>query len=198
MRNGNWIASLAVAASCVAGCEDADYQSYNEAPLSEAAAHNHAHDHDHDHGEVGKYGGYVLELDDAHAHHGELVFDADTRDVTVYFYGSEVGVAKVASQVTLELHVADGHKELVAKSSPLEGETDETASCWVFSGTDLPANVTSEEQLDGHLEATIDGKPFSYGLEQHSHGDHDEAAHEEHSDANHAHDDHAHEEAKAK
>lgn len=194
MRNGNWIASLAVAAFCVAGCEDADYQSYNEAPLSEAAAHNH----DHHHGEVGRYGGHVLELDDAHAHHGELVFDAKARDVTVYFYGGEVGVPKAASNVTFGLHVADGHKELVAKPLPLEGETDETASRWVFSGTDLPANVTNEEQLDGHLEATIDGKPFSYGLEPHSHGDHDEAAHEEHSDADHSHDDHAHEEAKAK
>jgi hypothetical protein len=189
MRNGYWIVSLAVAAFTVAGCEDADYQSYNEAPLSEAAAHGH----DHDHGEVGRYGGHVLELDDAHAHHGELVFDAQTRDVTVYFYGGEVGVAKAASKVTLGLHVADGHKDILAKPIPLEGETDETASRWVFSGADLPENVTSEEQLDGHLEATIDGKPFSYGLEPHSHGDHDESDHAEHSDA-----EHAHEEAKAK
>ena len=203
MRTGYWITFLAVAAFGVVGCEDADYQSYKEAPLSEATALVH----DHDHGEVGKHGGHVLELDDAHAHHGELVFDAKTRDVTVYFYGGEVGEAKPASNVTLGLHVADGHKDLVAKPMPLKDETAETASCWVFSGTDLPENVKGEEQLDGHLEATMDGKSFSYGLEPHSHGDHDESVHAEqgdadhkhdqHSDADHGHDDHAHEEAKA-
>ena len=194
MRTGYWITSLAVAAFGVMGCEDADYQPYKEAQLSEAAAH----DRDHDHGEVGKYGGHVLELDDAHAHHGELVFDAQTRDVTVYFYGGEVGEAKAASNVTLGLHVADGHKDLVAKPMPLEDETDETASRWVFSGADLPENIKGEEQLDGHLEATMDGKPFSYGLEPHSHGDHDESAHDEHGDADHGDKDHAHEETKAK
>jgi len=190
MRPGFWIASLAVAACESVGCEDADYQTFNEAPLSEASAHVH----DHDHGEVGKHGGHVLELDDAHAHHGELVSDAKTRDVTVYFYGGEVGEAKAPSSVTLSLHVADGHKDLVAKPTPLEGETTETASCWVFSGADLAENVKGEEQLDGHLEVTMDGKPFSYGLEPHSHdhdghSDHDESAHGEHSDAAHAHDD---------
>lgn len=193
MRIGYWIASLAVAAFSVVGCEDADYQAYKEAPLSEATGHVH----DHDHGEVGKHGGHVLELDDAHAHHGELVFDAKTRDVTVYFYGGEVGEAKAASDVTLSLHVADGHKDLVAKVMPLEGETAETASCWVFSGADLPETIKGEEQLDGHLEVTMDGKPFSYGLEPHSHDhdghDHEESAHGEHSghdeDADHAHDD---------
>lgn len=195
MRTGYWIASLAIAAFGVVGCEDAEYQAYKEAPLSEATAHVH------DHGEVGKYGGHVLELDDAHAHHGELVFDAKTRDITVYFYGGEVGEAKAASNVTLSLHVADGHKDLVAKATPLQGETSETASCWVFSGADLPETIKGEEQIDGHLEATMDGKPFSYGLEPHSHDhdghDHDKNAHDEH--AGHAEDaDHAHEDAKAK
>jgi len=193
MRTGFWIVSLAVAACGAVGCEDADYQTFNEAPLSEASAHVH----DHDHGEVGKHGGHVLELDDAHAHHGELVSDAKTRDVTVYFYGGEVGEAKAPSSVTLSLHVADGHKDLVAKPTPLEGETTETASCWVFSGADLAENFKGEEQLDGHLEVTMDGKPFSYGLEPHSH-DHDGHDHDKHSDAPHENGDHAHEEGTAK
>lgn len=193
MRNGYWIASLAVAAFTAAGCEDADYQSYNEAPRSETTGH--LHDSDHDQGVVGKHGGHILELDDAHAHHAELVFDARTRDVTVYFYGAEVGDKKPASKVMLGLHVSGGHKEIGAKPIPLEGETVESSSCWVFSGVDLPENVNGEEQLDGHLEATIDGKQFSYGLEPHSHA-HDEhnavgeSAHGEHGDADHKSDEH--------
>ena len=165
---------LAVAAFGGVGCEDADYQDYSKAPLSEVK--EHVHDHGHDHSEVGKYGGHVLEMDDAHAHHGELVFDATTRDITVYFYGVEVGEAKAASNVTLELHDGDAHKDLASKPMPLDGETDETTSRWVISGADLPAEIKSEEQLDGHLNATMDGKPFTYELKPHTHDDH---AHEE-------------------
>ena len=183
MRNGYWIVSLAIAAFGAVGCEDTDYQDYSKAPLSES------HDHGHDHGEVGKYGGHVLEMDDTHAHHGELVFDATTRDLTVYFYGAEVGVAEAASKVTLELHDGDAHKVLASKPMPLDGETEETASRWVISGVDLPAEIKGEEQLDGHLEATMDGKPFSYALEPHSH-DHDEHAHAEDVHAE-GHEDHA-------
>lgn len=181
MRSGYWIVLMAIVGFAAIGCEDADYQSYKEAPLSETS------DHGHDHGEVGKHGGHVLELDDAHAHHGELVFDAKTRDITVYFYGAEVGEAHAATNVTLELHVADGHKDLTGKPMPLDGETDETASRWSFSGAELPENIKGEEQLDGHLEVTMDGTPFSYGLEPHSHGDEHGHADEPGHDDDHGH-----------
>ncbi len=179
MRIEYWLVAMAMAAFGTIGCNEAEYQNYSKAPLSEG----HDHDHDHDHGEVGKHGGHVLELDDAHACHAELVFDATTRDITVYFYGAEVGVAKVATAVALELHDGDSHKELVSKPMPLDGETEEASSRWVIRGTDLPAAITSEEQLDGHLAATLDGKPFSYALEPHSHGDHEH----EHDDSDHDH-----------
>ena len=191
MRNGYWLVTLAVAAFGAIGCEEADYQDYRKAPLSEG----HDHDHGHDHSEVGKYGGHVLEMDDAHAYHGELVFDKTTRDITVYFYGADLGEAKAATGVALELHDGDAHKELASKPMPLDGETNETASRWVVSGADLPTDITSEEKLDGHLEATMDGKTFSYALEPHSH-DHDEhghadgehgESHAEHADADHDH-----------
>ena len=194
MRNGSWIVALAIAAFGATGCEDTEYQDYSKAPLSETKEHVH----DHDHGDVGKHGGHVLEMDDAHAHHAELVFDVASRDITLYFYGAEVGEAKPASNVTLELHVGDGHKDLPSRPMPLDGETDETASRWVISGAELPAEVKGEEQLDGHLEATMDGKPFSHALEPHSH-DHDEHAHTE--EAPHeGHEDHAadHDKAEAK
>ena len=132
----------------------------------------------------------------------EEVFDAASRDITVYFYGAEIGEAKAASSVTLELHVGDGHKDLATKPMPLDGETDATASRWAISGADLPADIKGEEQLDGHLEATMDGQPFSCALEPHSH-DHDEHAHAEdaHAEGAHAegHDDHAdHDKTEAK
>ena len=183
MRIEYWLAAMAVAALGTIGCSEAEYQNYSKAPLSEG------HDHDHDHGEVGKHGGHVIELDDAHAYHGELVFDATTRDITVYFYGAEIGESKVATAVALELHDGDSHTELASKPMPLDGETDETASRWIISGAELPEAVKGEEQLDGHLTATLDGNAFSYALEPHSHDDH-ENGHDEHGN-DHA--DHDHE-----
>lgn len=178
MRCRYWLAVMAMAACGTSGCEDAKYQDYSQAPLS--AGHGHDHNHDHGHGEAGNHGGYVLEFDDAHAYHGELTFDLATRDVTVYFYGAEVGKAKAAQGVTLSLHDGDAHKDLVAKPMPLEGETGETTSRWVISGTNLPVSIKSEEQIDGHLEATMDGKAFSYALEPHSH---DHGVHTDHDHA---------------
>ena len=177
MRSGYWLAVIAMAACGTSGCEDANYQDYSQAPLSAG----HDHEHEHDHGEVGKHGGHVLEFDDAHAYHGELTFDSATRDVTVYFYGAEVGAAKAAQGVTLSLHDGDAHKDLAAKPMPLEGEADETASRWVISGADLPVSIRSEEQIDGHLEASLDGKEFSYALEPHTH-DHGDHAEHDHAD----------------
>jgi len=191
MRNGYWIVSLAIAAFGVVGCEDTSYQDYKQAPLSEG------HDHDHDHGHAGKHGGHVLELDDAHGYHAELVFDAATRDITVYFYGSEIGAAHAASDVNLELHEGDSHKEVTAKPSPLEGETAESASRWVFAGTDLPEAIKGEEQIDGHLNATMDGKQFMAEMEPHSHehGDAHDDDHD-HGDDDHKAKDHADPKAK--
>ena len=177
MRNGYWIVSLAIAMFGFAGCEDTSYTEYKAAPLSEG--------HNHDHGHAGKHGGHVLEMDDAHGHHAELLFDSATRDITVYFYGAEIGAAKAASNVTLELHEGDGHKDVVSKPMPLDGETSETASRWVFAGADRPAAIKGEEQIDGHLNATMDGKVFKGTLEPHSH-DHDEHADAEHGETGHA------------
>jgi hypothetical protein len=187
MRNGKWMAGFAVAAFCVAGCEESSYEDYSKAPLSETAAH------DHDHGEhEGKHGGHVLELDDAHGHHAEMVFDKATRDITLYFYGSEIGVAKTATSLEFELEKGEDEVELESKASPLDGETPEACSRFVIAGSQLPEEIKSEEQLDGHFHVTIDGKELVGSFHAHSHDEHGHAQ-----DDPHAKDEHAHEGEKA-
>ncbi len=171
MKTNLTSASLVLVALCFAGCSDSGYQDYGQAPLSDG--HAHTHDHDHTHGQhTGKNGGHVLELDDAHGHHAEMVFDKSSRDITLYFYGSEIGVAKPATGLAFEIK-KDG-KEAVLKASPkpLEGETEETCSRYVISGSELPAAMTSEEQLDGHFHIMIDGREFVGGFHAHSHDEH--------------------------
>jgi hypothetical protein len=152
--------------------------------LSEAHDHGHDHDHHHGHGEShsaheGKHGGHVLELDDSHGHHAELVFDKATRDVTLYFYGSEIGVAKAATGLAFEIQKDGKDVVLEAKALPLDGETEATASRFVVAGSQLPEAIQSEEQLDGHFHVTIDGNEFIGEFHAHSHDDH---AHDDHKD----------------
>ncbi|MCA9061116.1 MAG: hypothetical protein KDA85_21535 [Planctomycetaceae bacterium] len=191
------IAMVAVLSlSYLAGCEDGgDLQNYQDAELSDSHSHD---DHDHDHGHVaGVHGGHVFELDDAHQYHAEMVFAAETKDITLYFYGSEVGTGVAASDVELELHQADeSHVKIPGEASPLDGETAESCSRFVIAGSKLPEGVTSEEQLDGHFYVKIAGQDLIGSLEPHDHDhdghEHDEHGHDEHGHGEHGDDDHAH------
>jgi len=187
MQNRTTLAGLLIIGACIAGCSDSGYQDYSEAPLSDDHGHSHDHDHEHSRGlHEGKHGGHVLELDDAHGHHAEMIFDKTTRDVTLYFYGSEIGVAKSATGLAFEIEKDDKEVVLEATPSPLEGETNETCSRYVISGSQFPPAITSEEQLNGHFHVTIDGKEFvgsfhAHGHEEHEDGDHSTAR--DHADA---------------
>lgn len=181
MQTGKWLAGFALAAFGVVGCEDSSYQDYSKAPLSDQHAHDHGHEHDHGHDHVheheGKHGGHVLELDDVHGHHAEMVFDSATRDITLYFYGSEIGVAKIVSSLEFEIEKDGSETVLEAKASPLDGETEEACSRFIIAGSQLPEDVKSEEQLNGHFHAMIDGREFVGSFHAHSHDDHDHGDH---------------------
>ena len=173
-----------VAAVGCGGTSD-EFQEYTEAPLSAATDM-------HDHGEhAGLHGGHIIEIGDAHAAHLEMVFDKETRDISLYFYGAEVGQAVAASGVEFEIEVGGEEVSLEVKASPLEGETEESASRYVVSGTTLPKEITSEEQLDGHLHVTIGGQEYAPSFHAHSHDEHDHDGHD------HDHDEHDHKEGEA-
>ena len=174
----------------LAGCQSGnEYGEYDQAPESDTSNPS-ADDHDH----TGVHGGTIIEFDAAHAHHGEVVFDPQSRDITVYFYGSKIGEAHAASDVVFELEEGDDEIHLEVTPRPLEGETEETASCFVVSGSGLPEGTTSLDELHGHFHVTLDGEEYSghFGHAGHDHGGEDGHAHDDHE---HEHDDHDHEEA---
>lgn len=174
MRSVKWCSSVVMAISLAAGCEDSGYQDYSDAPLSDSRAHDRGHGHGAS-GHSGKHGGVVLELDDAHGHHAELVFDKATRDVTLYFYGREIGVAKAATGLAFEVRKDDQEVVLGATPSPLEGEAAETCSRFVIAGSQLSESITSLDQLAGHFHVIINGKEFVGTLPGHGDADHNDA-----------------------
>jgi len=177
-----WMTLTVCSLLTVTGCNPSEeYEDYSNAPLSENTNHDH-HDH-HDHG--GVYGGQIIEFDAAHAHHAELVFDDQTRDITLYFYGAEIGKAQAAEGLVFEVDKADGDElHLDISAMPLEGETEDTASRFVVAGSELPPEITSAADLHCHFHVNLNGQEFTGHL---AHDDH----HGEHGDhAEHGDDDH--------
>ena len=169
MKNMNRVVCLTVICSLISGCgQPGEFTDYKQAELSAGDSH-----HGHDHGEEsGPKGGHVIEIGDTHSLHAELVFDKDSRDITVYFYGANVGEAAVVSGFEFELEVENQEQVIASSALPLENETTELASRFMVAGTSLPKNITSEEQLDGHMHVTFEGQEYAASFRPHSHDDH--------------------------
>ena len=152
----------------IAGCDSSDqFSSYEEAPLSEDTHTGH---------HQGAHGGHVIEFDAAHAHHAEMLFDEETRAITLYFYGATIGEAHSAEGLVFELEKGDDELHLDSTPSPLEGETDDTSSRFVIAGSEVPPEIKTEDDLYGHFHVTLDGQDFrgSFGHHDHDHSEHGE------------------------
>lgn len=182
------LCSILAAVGCDSGEE---YTEYELAPQSENTD-EHAHHHDHE----GKHGGTIIEFDAAHANHAEIVFDAETRGITMYFYGAEIGKAKAVSDVVFELEEGDDEVHLDVTASPLDGESEESSSCFIIAGDDIPEGTKSLNDLHGHFHVTIGDQDYKgnfghdHSHEGHEHGDEDHA----HGEEGHGHGDHDHDE----
>lgn len=184
-----WMTLTACSLMTAIGCNsDAEFTNYELAPEGEHTHEGHDH-HDHE----GAHGGHVIEFDAAHAHHAELVFDEASRDITLYFYGAEIGEAHPAEGLVVELEEDDGEIHLDVTASPLEGETEETASCYVVAGADVPEEIKSAEDLHGHFHVTLDGQDFKGDLSNHEDHDHGHEGHDE-DEEDHDEEDHDHDE----
>jgi len=161
----HWMSLTLCSCLAISGCNSSEdgAVSYEDAPLSEKHEHDHAHEGAHD--------GLVIEFDAAHAYHAELVFNEESRDITLYFYGAEIGEAHPAEGLVVELEKDGEELHLDVTASPLDGETEETASRFIVAGADVPEYVKSGDDLHGHFHVTLNGTDFrgSFGEDDHDH-----------------------------
>lgn len=106
------------------------------------------------------HGGQLLEIGDTREFHAELVFDSTTRNITLYFYGAEIGTPHPASELIFEPEVGGNAVILAADPSPLDGESTETCSRYVVPGNSLPSEITATDQLEGHFHVTLNGTEY--------------------------------------
>ncbi len=140
----------------VAGCGNKEGNPPSNATASTATNPSH----DSTNPQTRPHGGQILEIGDTREFHAELVFDSNTRNITLYFYGAEVGTPHPASELIFEPEVGGKAVILAADPSPLDGESAETCSRYVVQGNKLPSEITTTEQLEGHFHVTLNGTEY--------------------------------------
>ena len=182
-------ATLLTGALFLAGCggnKDGEYRELTTDDLKkeEEKIKEAEHDHDHDHG---PNGGHLIELGEEE-YHAEVAFDTSSRKLTVYILGADAkSPLPIASDgVVFELEEGKDELELAITAAPLEGEPEGKSSRFEVAGDTVPEHIKSEENLEGHLHITIEGKEFEGELhheEDHDHNDeHEHDEKDEHAD----------------
>jgi len=114
---------------------------------------------EHHHPEHGPNGGHIVILGD-HAHHAELVFDATSRNITVYLLEHDMATATPLADATLTLKI-EGGEPIAFEVTPNTGDPAGQTSKFTLAGDKLPETVKTEEDLHGTLDLSVGGKSQS-------------------------------------
>lgn len=121
------------------------------------------------------------------AYHGEVVFNEESGELTVYIIGPDARTPQPIgeSQIAVHLELGGEEVELTLPAAPEPGEADGMASRFVLTRDNVPEGIHDVEDLHGEIIATIEGEEYTGAI---THGDTDDHGHD------HAHD-HAHDDA---
>ena len=167
MRFVSWtICSFVVSVTLVlAGCGSDEYREIEEGHEVVDTPHD---EHDH---ESGPHDGHLVELGEEE-YHAEVVFDAVSKTITVYLLGSDAKTAQPipidGSDLKLNMVIDGNPTQLEMSAKPDEGDPEGESSRFELAGNEeIAEHVKDEEDLEGRLSVTIDGKPYSGEIEHH-------------------------------
>lgn len=156
---GVWLAA--------AGCSsDKEYHPVEQQQVVDEHGHHH-HEAPH--------GGHLVELG-KEEYHAEIVFDADSKTITVYLLGSDTEKPQTipieGADLTLNLVIDGTPHQLTPAAQPQEDDPEGESSRFVLADNPtVTEQIASEEDLEGTVRVTIGGKPYS-GPIGHDHHDH--------------------------
>lgn len=157
--------NLALLTGCGQDAKKEGFGKYKEQEKAEA----------HEHEEHGPHGGHLVELGKEHEYHGEVTFDAKEKKITVYLYGHELSkpLAIAGNEVTLNLMVDKQPQSFELKAAPQKDDPEGKSSRFELAGDLIVAEkIHDEEDIQGRLSVTIDGKPYAGEIEHHHDHDH--------------------------
>lgn len=149
-----------------------------------------AHDHSH-----GPHDGHLVVFGNE-AYHGEIVFNEESGELTVYIIGPDASTPQPISEAQVAVHLELGlqHVELSLPAVPEAGEAEGMSSRFVLSRDAVPEGIHDAEDLYGVILVNIAGDTYE-GEITHDHGDAHDHEHS-HDDGEAAHE-HSHEDAEA-
>jgi len=163
------------------GCQQSE-EEYLPVEKGVEVVEEHAHGHEHDHG---PHDGHLIELGD-HDFHAELVFDEETKTITVYVLGHEPEDAHAidSKELALNLMIDEKPAQFILTAVAQEGDPEGKSSRFVLAGDEqIAEHIHDEEDLHGRVNVKIDRKDYS-GEIAHDHG-HDEEEHAHEDDHDH-------------
>lgn len=159
----------------------------SEASDDDHEGHDHGDHEGHDHGDEaghahpteGPHGGHLIELGNEE-YHAELLHDESTHTVTIHLLDgpAKQAVAVPLEEVTLQLFRDGKFVKYALKAVPGQGGAAGTASQFEIADEALCDALCHEEEINGRLQVTIDGKPYTGTIEHSSHEGHDHAGHD--------------------
>lgn len=175
----------------VLGCsEDPDARTFSDEDDVENTEPIEAHDHAH-----APHGG-LYAVFGAEEYHGEIVFDEEVGDLTVYILGSDgkTPYPITEEQVAVHMDLLGGeHLQLSLQAAPEAGDPEGASSRFLLAKEHVPDEVHTADKVT--IIATIDGEEYEGDVirEEHAH-DHgvDDPEHAHSHDGSHSEGEHAH------
>ncbi len=159
----------------------------NVAPI---AAHDHS---------SGPHDGHLVVFGNE-AYHGEIVFNEESGELTVYIIGPDARTPQPIGEAQVAVHLELGGEEveLTLPATPEPSEADGMSSRFVLARENVPDGIHDAEDLHGEIIATIEGEEYTGAI---THGESEDHAHahdhsHDHSDGEEAHE-HSHDDAAA-
>jgi hypothetical protein len=162
---GLLVGSLAFSGGCNRQQDVVPYEEAEQAPPEE---HHHHHHHGH-----GPHGGHLIDLGD-HEYLAEIVFDEQTKAITVYLFDHDSGEFLPIEQeeITLTLRIDGEPRSFTLPAVRRDEDPEGRSSRFELAGDETIAeHIGDEEDLEGEIHATIDGRDLTGRItHDHDHG----------------------------
>ena len=144
-----------------------------------------------DHPTEGPHGGQLIELGNEE-YHAELLLDDATGTITIHLLDAagKLPVAIAEPEVALQLFRDGQFVSYVLKAASEPTNVEYGASRFQLADADLCETLCHGEEINGRLQVTVDGKPYTGTIQGcgHADGEHEGHAHDADGHEGHDHD----------
>jgi hypothetical protein len=166
------VASLVALPGCGGSEAPADKAPSTQSGHYAGDGHDHGDEAATEHPAEGPHGGYLIELGGGE-YHAELLHDESTNTATIHLLDAAGKNPAAILQPEIALQLFQGGQFVKYALKAVQGPEDTAGAASRFEIVDaaLCDALLHDDDTRGHLQVTINGKPFTGAIEHDSHGD---------------------------